>query len=276
MRFLNCANNYLDLTYPQVMGIMNVTPDSLYGGSRHISPPIILQYAEQMVAEGAAIIDIGGESTRPGAIPISLQEELDRVIPVIEVCRQLPVIISVDTRTPAVMQAAIQAGVGFINDINALRAENALSIVANSQAAVCLMHMQGEPQTMQQNPYYTDVVTEVKNFLAERVAVCLAAGITQDRLVIDPGFGFGKHLQHNLSLLNHLDIFTKTGVPVLVGLSRKSMIKDILGLPIVERLPASLALAVLAVSKGASIVRTHDVKATVEAIRMATAVLERI
>jgi len=208
MLFLNCAGNYLDLSSPQVMGIINMTPESRYGAGQVRYSDQVLFRAEQMVKEGAAIIDIGGESTRPGATPVSLQEELDRVIPLIEACcRNLPVIISVDTMKPEIMREAIRVGVGLINDVKALRAEGALNIVANSNVAVCLMHMQGEPQTMQQNPHYDDVVFEIKNFLSERINSCLKAGIAQESLLIDHGVGFGKNFVHNMRLLNKLQQF---------------------------------------------------------------------
>lgn len=272
--FLNCAQKKLDLTYPQIMGILNVTPDSRYGSDHYRQLDGALYRAEQMVKEGAAIIDIGGESTRPGADAVSLQEELDRVLPVIEGLKQrIETILSVDTRKPEVMRAAIKAGVHLINDVCALQTDSAVNTIANSKVAVCLMHMQGEPATMQQDPHYEDVVKEVKTFLNQRLQACLTAGIAQERIVIDPGFGFGKNLTHNLELLRQLEEFQSLGVPVLVGLSRKSMLEKLLGLPVEERLPASLALAVLAVNKGAKIIRTHDVKPTVEAVKTAFAVL---
>lgn len=271
--FLNCANKKLDLTHPQIMGILNVTPDSRYGSDHYGRLDSILFHAEQMVKNGAAIIDIGGESTRPGADSVSLQEELDRVMPVVTALQQrIDTIISVDTRKPEVMREAIVNGAHLINDVCALQAEGALEIIAKSSLAVCLMHMQGEPPTMQQNPHYENVLGDVKFFLNQRLQTCLAAGIASERIVIDPGFGFGKNLQHNLKLLKHLAEFQFLNVPILVGLSRKSMLENLLGLPVEERLPASLALAVLAVSQGAKIIRTHDVKPTVEAVKTAFAV----
>ncbi len=273
---LTCGNKILDVTQPQVMGILNITPESRYGGGFTRINDDVLRRAEHMVNEGAAIIDIGGESTRPGAMPVPLQEELERVIPVIAaIKKQFPtLLLSIDTRKTEVMQTALAAGVDIINDVNALQAEGALSLLADSQAAVCLMHMQGEPQTMQTAPHYEeDVVTEVKTFLAQRVQACLAAGIAKERLMIDPGFGFGKALTHNARLLKHLGALKALNVPILAGLSRKIMIEAALHLPVEQRLYASLALAVLAVSKGAAIIRTHDVKPTLEAIRMTSRVL---
>lgn len=229
--------------------------------------------ARQMAEEGADIIDVGGESTRPSAHPVSVQEELDRVLPVIEVLRDgLTVPISIDSSKPDVMRAAVAAGAGFINDVRALREDGALAAAAELQVPVCLMHMQGEPRSMQTDPQYTDVVADVRVFLAERMAACLAVGIDPARLVIDPGFGFGKSLAHNVQLLRALSVFRTLGAPILVGLSRKSMIGAALGLPVEQRLSASLALAVTAVANGARIVRTHDVRATRDAIRMYEAV----
>lgn len=256
------------------MGILNVTPDSFYDGGRHSHIDAALQHAEKMLKEGAAIIDVGGESTRPGAATVSLQEEIDRVIPVVTVLREnLSAVISVDTYKPEVMQAAIRAGASFINDVNALQAPGALEMIAKNKVAICLMHRQGDAQTMQQNPHYENVVAEVKTFLGERAAACVAAGIERERIVIDPGFGFGKSLAHNLQLLKALDQLLALEFPILVGLSRKAMIGAVLGLPVEQRLYGSLALAVLAVANGASIIRTHDVRPTLEAIRMARAVL---
>jgi dihydropteroate synthase len=227
-----------------------------------------------MAAEGAAILDIGGESTRPGAATVSLNEELDRVIPVVEaLSRQLPaVILSVDTSKPEVMQAAVAAGCGLINDVYALRTEGALKAAADLKVPVCLMHMQGEPRTMQLDPSYDDVVGEVRSFLAERITQCESAGIPRERLLIDPGFGFGKSMQHNFSLLKHLGELQALGLPVLAGMSRKSMIGAVLDAPIGERIYGSVALASLAAWLGASVIRVHDVKATVDAIKLVNAV----
>ncbi|MDP1707578.1 MAG: dihydropteroate synthase [Gammaproteobacteria bacterium] len=274
---LNCRDKLLFLDQPCIMGILNVTPDSFSDGGHFLSVAAALQRARAMVTEGTAIIDVGGESTRPGAAPISVQEELDRVLPVIEVIRaELPVIISIDTSKPEVMRAAVQAGAGFINDVYALRAEGALQAVVDlnhgQSIPVCLMHMQGEPRTMQQAPHYDDVTQEVHNFLAQRIQHCTDAGLPRDRLLIDPGFGFGKTLPHNLTLLNHLDALLQLQLPLLVGLSRKSMIGMLLAAEANERLHGSVALAAIAVLKGALIVRAHDVQATVDAVKLAAAV----
>jgi len=260
----------LDLTQPHVMGILNVTPDSFSDGGHFFSVNAAVQHALAMVEEGAAIIDVGGESTRPGAAPVGTQEEIDRVVPVIEALRsKIAVPISIDTRKPDVMRAALAAGAGFINDVAALRAPGALHVAAQANVPVCLMHMLGEPHSMQSSPVYRDVVGEVKTFLAERIAACLAAGITRDRLIIDPGFGFGKTLQHNLTLLRRLDEFSALGVPLLIGVSRKSMIGTLLGEAAPQqRVFAGAALAMYALSKGAILIRTHDVRATSDVLKM--------
>ena len=272
-KIIDCAGKPLDLSRPQVMGILNITPDSFSDGGVFFAPAAALGHAQEMVAEGAAIIDVGGESTRPGAAPVPLQEELRRVIPVIEaLCDTLTVPVSIDTRHPAVMQAAVAAGAGMINDVNALQAPGAVDMAAMLGVPVCLMHMQGVPRSMQENPEYGDVVTEVRQFLGDRATACLAAGMTRERILLDPGFGFGKTTRHNLLLLRHLDRLVAEGYPVLVGLSRKSLIGNVLGLPVDERLYPGLALAVLAVWQGAAIVRTHDVRATREAVAMCHAV----
>ena len=261
----------------QVMGILNVTPDSFSDGGHFFSRDAALKQAHQMAAEGADIIDIGGESTRPCAEPASVEEELDRVIPVLEKIRaELPIPISVDTSKAQVMREAIAAGADMINDVMALRGEGSLAAVAASnKVQVCLMHLQGEPRTMQLNPHYDDVVNEIKAFLQARVQVCLEAGIASSRLLIDPGFGFGKTVEHNLQLMKQLQVFTELGYPVLVGVSRKSLIGQVLNKPVTERLYGSLALAVLAVSKGVAVIRTHDVAATVETLKMTHAVLQQ-
>jgi dihydropteroate synthase len=270
---LDCAGTPLDLSVPCVMGILNVTPDSFSDGGVFFAPEAALGHAREMVAAGAAIIDVGGESTRPGAAPVALQEELRRVIPVIEaLCDTLPVPVSIDTRNTAVMQAAVAAGAGMINDVNALQAPGAVEMALSLDVPVCLMHMQGLPESMQDNPGYGDVVAEVRQFLADRASACLAAGMARERILLDPGFGFGKTTRHNLLLLQHLDGLVAEGYPVLVGLSRKSLIGKVLGLPVDERLYPGLALAVLAVWQGAAIVRTHDVRATREAVDMCHAV----
>lgn len=255
------------------MGVLNVTPDSFSDGGRHHRLTHALQHARQMQADGAAIIDVGGESTRPGAKPVSEQEELDRVIPVIEqLCRELDVLVSADTMKPTVMRAAVTAGAELINDVNALRAPGALDAVRDTGAAVCLMHMQGEPRTMQANPQYADVMAEVQDFLASRIQACVQAGITADRIVIDPGIGFGKALEHNLTLLGQLAAFQTLACPLLVGVSRKSLFQKLLDLPVDQRLHAGLSAAALAVFQGAAIIRTHDVRPTVDAIKTAAAI----
>jgi len=270
---LDCGGKTLDLSEPQVMGVLNVTPDSFSDGGEFFSTAAALERARRMVEEGASVIDIGGESTRPGAQPVALDEELRRVLPVIEALHQaLPVPVSIDTRKPQVMRAAVAAGAGLINDVNALRAEGAVSAAAELGVPVCLMHMQGEPDTMQQAPRYSDVVEEVAGFLLDRARACETAGVARERILLDPGFGFGKTAGHNLRLLRRLDRLTALGYPVLVGLSRKSLIGQILGLPVDKRLYPGVALAVLAVWQGAAIVRSHDVRATREAIRMCRAV----
>ena len=252
------------------MGVLNVTPDSFSDGARFSNPDVALRHALQMHADGAAIIDVGGESTRPGAEAIGEQQELDRIMPVVErLRRESDCVISIDTMKPAVMRAACAAGAELINDVMALRTLGALDAARETGAAVCLMHMQGEPRTMQQDPRYDDVVREVGNFLTERIDRCVAVGIPKEKLAIDPGFGFGKTLEHNLNLLGGLDALCSSGFPVVVGLSRKSMFKTLLGREVAERLPASLAAATIAVLRGAKIVRAHDVAATVDAVRVA-------
>lgn len=254
------------------MGIVNVTPDSFFDGGRHLLRDAALAHAHQLIQEGADLLDIGGESTRPGAPPVGVQEELDRVMPVIEGMRGVPLPLSVDTCKPEVMRAALAAGVSMVNDINALQQPDAMDAVAGSKAAVCLMHMQGTPQTMQQQPHYQDVLVEVLEFLRVRIAAAQTAGIARDRIVIDPGFGFGKTLAHNLDLLKRLDEFSVLGVPVLAGLSRKSMLGAITGQDVGHRVHASVAAALLAVQRGARIVRVHDVGATVDALKVWDAV----
>lgn len=263
-----------DFTSPQIMGILNVTPDSFSDGGLYHSVDKAVRRAEQMVAEGAAIIDIGGESSRPGAKKISPQEELDRVIPVIEkIHAEINTCISIDTCKPEVMRAAIRAGAKMINDITALRSEGAAQIIKDENVFVCLMHMQNEPHTMQAGPQYKNVVTEIHDFLTERVQHCLQAGIPKEKIIIDPGFGFGKTTQHNLQLLNQLEKFHSIGCPLLVGWSRKASIGNILNQPEDQRLYGSLAAAVISIMKGTKILRVHDVKPSKEAIKMALAVL---
>lgn len=272
---LDCAGKWLDLTQPVVMGVINVTPDSFSDGGRFLRLDDALQRAEVMVAEGAALIDVGGESTRPGASVVSVQEELDRVLPLVErLARELPIPISVDTSKPQVMRAAVGVGAGLINDIWALRLPGALEVAVASGVPVCLMHMRGEPGTMQQNPDYGDVVGEVKEFLRERIQACEAAGLSRQRILVDPGFGFGKALVHNLSLLRHINCLTDLSAGVLVGVSRKSMVGALLNVPVDQRLSGSLAAAVVAVWQGARIIRAHDVGETVQALRVCAATLD--
>ena len=248
------------------MGIVNVTPDSFSDQGRYAASDKAIEHAIKLIADGADLLDIGGESSRPGSASVNFEEELRRVIPVIKALKSLTIPISVDTTKPEVMQAAIQAGVSMINDINALRTEGTLKIIAESGVMVCLMHMKGIPKTMQDNPIYTNVVSEVRYFLQQRIQTAQDNGISNDQLIIDPGFGFGKTLQHNLELFRSLDQFTNLNVPVMVGVSRKSMLGSITGNDVNHRTYASIAAAVLAVEKGAKILRVHDVKATKEAI----------
>lgn len=256
------------------MGIVNVTPDSFSDGGLYLSKQRAIEHAQRLIAEGADILDIGGESTRPGSRQVSIDEELNRIMPVLEALSGTPVPVSIDTSKPEVMHQAIKAGAVMINDINALRAPGALETVApHTKVRICLMHMQGTPQTMQNNPRYQDPVADVKVFLQQRIEAANAAGIASDRLVIDPGFGFGKALQHNLALLNRLDEFTVFGIPVLAGLSRKSMLGAITGNSVGQRLHESVAAALLAAIKGAKIVRVHDVKATKEALAVYSAAI---
>jgi dihydropteroate synthase len=272
---LRCAGRVLEFDPPVVMGVINVTPDSFSDGGAFLEPDAALAQAEQMAAQGAAIIDIGGESTRPGAAPVASEEELRRVLPVVErVASRLPLMISVDTSNPELMRRAGSAGAHLINDVRALRSPGALEAVAAGTLGVCLMHMQGEPATMQLAPHYQNVVEEVKEYLAERLYRCAGAGIARERLCVDPGFGFGKLLAHNLQLLRDLAQFERLGVPLAVGLSRKSMVAA-LGGRANERLAGSLALATVAVLHGASIVRAHDVAPTVDAVRIASTVRQQ-
>jgi len=271
---LQCGSKKLDLSTPVVMGVLNITPDSFSDGGLFLNLDSAVAHGQRLVEEGAGILDVGGESTRPGALDVTEEEELRRVLPVVErLAARVAVPISIDTSKPAVMRAAVAAGASMINDVRALRARGALEAAATGSAAICLMHMQGEPRTMQHEPRYDDVVKDVGDFLRQRVDDCVAAGIVRQRLAIDPGFGFGKRLEHDLALLGRLDEFTRSGLPLLVGLSRKSMIGTITGRPGGERLPGSVAAAVIAVLKGASIVRAHDVAATVDAVRLAAAVV---
>ncbi|WP_049630467.1 dihydropteroate synthase [Cellvibrio sp. pealriver] len=262
------------------MGILNTTPDSFSdGGNSYInnclSIDAALRRAEQMLADGARIIDVGGESTRPGAIPVSEQEELDRVVPVVEaLVANLDALVSVDTSTASVIYESANKGAGLINDVRALQRKGAMDAAAAAQLPVCLMHMQGQPQNMQSKPDYSDVVNDVKVFLQERIDACLHAGIEREKIIIDPGFGFGKTLAHNLALLQRLPELNALGYPVLVGMSRKSMIGQLLNRPVGERLSGSLALAMLAAERGAAIIRVHDVAATVDVLSVLAAVTE--
>ena len=270
---LPCGNRVLDLTRTHVMGILNVTPDSFSDGGRFAPADAALRHAEAMVLAGASLIDVGGESTRPGARVVLPQEELDRVAPVVErISRELDVIISVDTSAPIVMTEVARLGAGLINDVRSLRREGAVQAAAATGLPICLMHMLGEPGDMQDNPHYADLVGEVSAFLVERMEHCAAAGIATERIVLDPGFGFAKTLQHNLSLFKHMEALHALGRPLLVGVSRKSMIGQALNRPVGERLYGSLALAALAVTKGARILRVHDVAETVDVVRMIAAV----
>jgi len=273
IRKLDCGGKVLDLSIPQVMGILNVTPDSFSDGGRHFVPVSALQQTEKMLQEGAAIIDVGGESTRPGANDVSLDEELDRVIPVIEkISDEFDTIISIDTSKPQVMSEAVKAGAAFINDVNALRAEGAVEMAAQCGVPVCLMHMQGKPRTMQDAPTYDHVVHDVMRFLRDRVDVCTESGINIEKIIVDPGFGFGKTLEQNLQLMRGLDAFHEFNSPVLVGVSRKSMIGAILDADVDERLIGTVALEALAIWQGAQIIRAHDVKAAVDSVKIAAAV----
>ncbi|WP_026375120.1 dihydropteroate synthase [Aestuariibacter salexigens] len=263
------AQHTLDLSSPRIMGILNVTPDSFSDGGRFAALDLALEQAEKMIAEGADIIDVGGESTRPGAQAVSLEHELDRVVPVIEaISRRFDVVVSVDTSKAGVMREAVNAGAGLINDVRALQEPQALEVAAQLNVPVCLMHMQGQPRTMQSNPHYNNVVEDVFAFLQQRIEQCIAAGISQQQIIIDPGFGFGKTLVHNYTLLNALERFHALNVPVLAGMSRKSMLGQLLERETDERLAGSIAVATVAAQKGAQIIRVHDVKETVDAVKI--------
>ena len=276
MAVIDCAGKRLDLSTPRVMGILNVTPDSFSDGGDFVAEDSALVRARQMVEEGADIIDVGGESTRPGAQPVSEQQELDRVIPVIQaIASELPVPVSIDTSKPVVMSEAVSAGAGLINDVMALQAPGALQVASGLEVPVCLMHLRGQPRTMQQNPHYKDMPGDIMEFLSGRVQSCEEAGIHSDRLLLDPGFGFGKNLQHNLLLLKNLGKLAAMGLPLLVGISRKSMLGMILdNAPADARLYGGLAAAVMAIERGASILRVHDVRPTVDVVRVVQAVLD--
>ncbi|WP_444958590.1 dihydropteroate synthase [Microbulbifer sp. ZKSA002] len=277
-----CGNHTLDLSQPVVMGVLNTTPDSFSDGGNYYASgsldlTLALQRAEQMLSEGAKILDIGGESTRPGASPVTEQQELDRVVPVVEAIKaNFDAIISVDTSTPEVMRESAAVGAGLINDVRALERPGALEAAVESGLAICLMHMQGQPGTMQDDPSYTDVVEDVARYLQKRVDLCIELGVTRDRLILDPGFGFGKTDEHNLALLRNLSQLAPADMPILAGLSRKSMIGRLLNRDVDGRLPGSLALAMLAAQKGARILRVHDVAETVDVLRMQQLVCREI
>ena len=266
--FLVCGERVLDLSRTIIMGIVNVTPDSFSDGGQFLDPTQAVRHAEEIHSQGAEIIDVGGESTRPGSAGVSCGEELDRVVPVVEaICRNVDAVVSIDTSKPEVMQAALAAGARLINDVNALRADGALEVAQQADVPVCLMHMLGKPRTMQDNPTYRDVILEVGEYLHSRAQICIDAGIKPQHIIIDPGFGFGKTVEHNLELLRNLSEL-KRDFPVMVGLSRKAMIGKLLGLQTGDRVYASVALAMIAVNNGASILRVHDVGPTHQAIRM--------
>lgn len=271
---LPCGDRELDLSHTHVMGILNTTPDSFSDGGQYQQLEAALRHVERMLEEGATLIDVGGESTRPGADPVSVDQELQRVVPVVEAIKaRFDTIVSIDTSTPEVMRESAAVGAGLINDVRALLRPGALAAAAQSGLPVCLMHMRGEPKSMQDAPLYESILTEVGRFLTERVEACEGAGIARDRLLLDPGFGFGKTLEHNLELFAHMHLLQPSGLPLLVGVSRKSMIGQLLDRPVDQRLAGGLALATLAVARGARIIRVHDVAATVDAVRMAEAVL---
>lgn len=263
------ATRQLDLSRPQVMGILNVTPDSFSDGGQHSTVDRAIAHAQQMVAQGASFIDVGGESTRPGAQAVGEAQELDRVIPVIErLHSEVDCVISIDTSKASVIKEATNAGAALVNDVRALREPGALTAAAKAEVPVCLMHMQGQPRSMQENPHYEDVVKEVGEFLSARAKECIAAGISKDKIIFDPGYGFGKSLEHNYALVKHLPTLLNYGYPVLVGMSRKSMIGNLLDRKVDERLAGSVALATIAAQMGAQILRVHDVQETVDAVKI--------
>ena len=268
--FLQCGGHRLDLTRPRVMGVVNVTPDSFSDGGRYLDPAQAIAHARQLVADGADIVDVGGESTRPGADEVSAAAECARVLPVVRALALDGAIVSVDTSKPEVIRAAVNAGASMINDVRALRVAGALDAAAASGAAVCLMHMKGDPRTMQQAPQYADVVADVREFLAERIDAARAAGIPAERIAVDPGFGFGKTLEHNVAVMRGLPALAALGYPVVVGYSRKSSLGAITGRGPHDRLAASLAAALVAIARGARIVRVHDVRETVDALAVWT------
>ncbi|CBJ79513.1 7,8-dihydropteroate synthase [Xenorhabdus bovienii str. Jollieti] len=271
---LTARGSVLDLSRPQVMGILNVTPDSFSDGGNHSTFDAALRHAATMIEEGAAIIDVGGESTRPGAVDVSEQEELDRVVPVVEaLARRFDAWISIDTSKAIVMQESAKVGAHMINDIRSLQEFGALDAAVKTGLPVCLMHMQGQPSTMQAEPYYEDAVWETKTFLTRQIDRCVAAGIAKNKLILDPGFGFGKNLSHNYQLLAHLEEFHHLGLPILAGMSRKSMIGQLLHVPPQECVTGSIACAVIAAMQGAQIIRVHDVKETVQTMQIVQATL---
>jgi dihydropteroate synthase len=272
-RTIDCAGRLLVLDHPRIAGIINVTPDSFSDGGVHIDAAAAIAHGIKLVGEGADFLDIGGESTRPRAEPVSIAEEIDRIAPVIEaLAKRTAIPISVDTSKPDVMRAAVAAGAGMINDVYALRQDGALDAVAELKVPVCLMHMLGEPRTMQDDPRYDDVVSDVRRFLAERIFACEMSGIDKKKIIVDPGFGFGKTLEHNLMLLRGLDQFAALGVPLMVGLSRKGMIGTLTERDVDDRAVGSAAAAMIAVQRGAMIVRVHDVAATRDALAIWQAV----
>jgi dihydropteroate synthase len=272
---IDCAGKLLDLSAPQIMGILNVTPDSFSDGGQFLAQDKAIVQAKKMVEEGATLIDVGGESTRPGAKIVPVEQEIARVVPIIEaISTELDVIISIDTSKPDVMKAAVSAGASLINDVQALRVDGAMDVASELAVPICLMHAQGTPKDMQLNPTYDDVVSEVSHFLLERVAACEQAGIAKERLILDPGFGFGKRATHNLRLMKHLNRLIELDFPVLVGVSRKSIIGALLKVSEEERLAGSLSLATLSVWLGAKIIRCHDVKETKQAVSMCHHVMQ--
>jgi len=272
---MNFAGRQIDLSRCHVMGILNVTPDSFSDGGRFNRLDVALERARQIVDEGAAFVDIGGESTRPGSAPVSVQEELDRVCPVVEaVAREFDTVISVDTSSPEVIRESVRVGAGLINDVRSLQRDGALAAAVEAGVPVCLMHMKGEPKTMQAQPEYRNVLREVSSFLMERVRVAEQAGIAPENILLDPGFGFGKTLEHNLQLLAAQDQLRVLGYPLLIGMSRKTMLGQITGRDVAERLPASLAVATISALKGASVIRVHDVRETVDAVKVVAAMEE--
>lgn len=279
MHNLQCGHKQLDLSVTQVMGILNVTPDSFSdGGSLYSAESLLLdevvKRASQMVSDGASILDVGGESTRPGAAPVSVQQEMDRVLPVVEkLSAELDVVLSVDTSTPEVMRESARLGAGIINDVRALGREGALEAAAETNLPVCLMHMQGSPATMQNQPEYNDVLEEVTDFLLRRVDACEGAGIERNKIILDPGIGFGKTVEHNLRIMNNIAHFRAKGMPVLIGTSRKSMLGAVLNREVDQRLAGSLATVAFAVVQGAEIIRVHDVAETVDVVRMTRAMM---